>query len=86
MNVFERIGNWIGIEEGNMWDMGELVGLDVMKEMKVEEIVRFVKEMEEDLKVLKKVVDEVEGVRRIYMDEMYGRYCKDMDEMLEEME
>lgn len=75
--VYGRIGKWMEIDENKSWDMGDMIGLDVVGEMSDGEVVSVLKEMREEIEVLKRVLKNVEEIEEVYYEEYLKRGKKE---------
>lgn len=71
--VYGRIVKWMEIDEENVWDMGEMFGLDVLGEMSEVELGSVVVEYENVEKVLERVLKNVREIRGEYVKEIERR-------------
>ena len=71
--VYGRIVKWLEIDEENVWDMGEMFGLDVLGEMSEVELRSIVVEYENVEKVLERVLENVREIRGEYVKEIKRR-------------
>lgn len=71
--VYGRIVKWLEIDEENVWDMGEMFGLDVLGEMSEVELRSVVVEYENVEKVLERVLKNVREIRGEYVKEIKRR-------------
>lgn len=71
--VYGRIVKWMEIDEENVWDMGDMIGLDVIGELDDKELVSILKEMREEIEVLKRVLKNVEEIEEVYYEEYLKR-------------
>ena len=58
--VYGRIVKWMEIDEENVWDMGDMIGLDVIGELDDKELVDVLKMMREEIEVMRRVLKNVE--------------------------
>ena len=72
-NVYERIGLWMGIDENDLWDMGDVYGLDVVGELEDGELVSELKEMRKEIEVMERVLKNVEMIEEMYYEEYVKR-------------
>ncbi|MDD2255249.1 MAG: hypothetical protein PHT97_10910 [Methanoculleus sp.] len=75
--VYERIGKWMEVDEENVWDMGDMIGLDVIGELDDEVLVSVLKEMGEEIEVLRRVLKNVEEIEEVYYEEYLKRGKKE---------
>ena len=71
--VYGRIVKWMEIDEENVWDMGDMIGLDVIGELDDKELVSVLKEMREEIEVLERVLKNVREIRGEYVKEIKRR-------------
>ena len=71
--VYERIVKWMEIDEENVWDMGDMIGLDVIGELDDKELVSVLKEMREEIEVMRRVLKNVEEIEEVYYEEYLKR-------------
>ena len=71
--VYGRIVKWMEIDEENVWDMGDMIGLDVIGELDDKELVSILKEMREEIEVLERVLKNVREIRGEYVKEIKRR-------------
>lgn len=71
--VYGRIVKWMEIDEENVWDMGEMFGLDVLGEMSEVELGSVVVEYENVEEVLERVLKNVREIRGEYVKEIERR-------------
>ena len=71
--VYGRIVKWMEIDEENVWDMGDMIGLDVIGELDDKELVSILKEMREEIKVMRRVLKNVEEIEEVYYEEYLKR-------------
>ncbi len=71
--VYGRIVKWMEIDEENVWDMGEMFGLDVLGEMSEVELRSVVVEYENVEEVLERVLKNVREIRGEYVKEIERR-------------
>jgi len=75
--VYGRIGKWMEIDEENVWDMGDMIGLDVIGELDDKELVSVLKKMREDIEVMRRVLKNVEEIEEMYYEEYLKRGKKE---------
>jgi len=75
--VYGRIGKWMEIDEENVWDMGDMIGLDVIGELDDKELVSVLKEMREEIEVMRRVLKNVEEIEEVYYEEYVKRGKKE---------
>lgn len=71
--VYDRIEDWIWVDENNSWDRGDMLELDVICELDDEGLVSVLKEMREEIEVLKRVLKNVEEIEEMYYEEYLKR-------------
>lgn len=71
--VYGRIVKWMEIDEENVWDMGDMIGLDVIGELDDKELVSVLKEMREEIEVMRRVLKNVEEIEEVYYEEYLKR-------------
>jgi hypothetical protein len=71
--VYGRIVKWMEIDEENVWDMGDMIGLDVIGELDDKELVSILKEMREEIEVMRRVLKNVEEIEEVYYEEYLKR-------------
>lgn len=71
--VYGRIVKWLEIDEENVWDMGDMIGLDMIGELDDKELVSILKEMREEIEVLERVLKNVREIRGEYVKEIKRR-------------
>lgn len=71
--VYDRIEDWIWVDENNSWDRGDMLELDVICELDDEGLVSVLKEMREEIEVLKRVLKNVEKIEEMYYEEYLKR-------------
>jgi hypothetical protein len=71
--VYGRIVKWMEIDEENVWDMGDMIGLDMIGELDDKELVSILKEMREEIEVLERVLKNVREIRGEYVKEIKRR-------------
>ena len=74
--VYGRIVKWMEIDEENVWDMGDMIGLDVIGELDDKELVSVLKMMREEIVVMRRVLKNVEEIEEVY----YKEYLKRREE------
>jgi DNA gyrase/topoisomerase IV subunit A len=74
--VYGRIVKWLEIDEENVWDMGDMIGLDVIGELNEKELVEELKNLREEIKVMRRVLKNVEEIEEVY----YKEYLKRREE------
>lgn len=75
--VYDRIEDWIWVDENNSWDRGDMLELDVICELDDEGLVSVLKEMREEIEVLKRVLKNVEEIEEMYYEEYLKRGKKE---------
>ena len=75
--VYGRIVKWMEIDEENVWDMGDMIGLDVIGELDDKELVSVLKEMREEIEVMRRVLKNVEEIEEVYYEEYLKRGKKE---------
>lgn len=71
--VYGRIVKWMEIDEENVWDMGDMIGLDVIDELDDKELVSVLKMMREEIEVMRRVLKNVEEIEEVYYEEYLKR-------------
>lgn len=71
--VYGRIVKWLEIDEENVWDMGDMIGLDVIDELDDKELVDVLKMMREEIEVMRRVLKNVEEIEEVYYEEYLKR-------------
>ena len=71
--VYGRIVNWLEIDENKSWDMGDMIGLDVIDELDDKELVSILKMMREEIEVMRRVLKNVEEIEEVYYEEYLKR-------------
>lgn len=71
--VYGRIVKWLEIDEENVWDMGDMIGLDVIDELDDKELVSVLKMMREEIEVMRRVLKNVEEIEEVYYEEYLKR-------------
>ena len=71
--VYGRIVKWMEIDEENVWDMGDMIGLDMIGELDDKELESILKEMREEIEVLERVLKNVREIRGEYVKEIKRR-------------
>jgi len=71
--VYGRIVKWMEIDEENVWDMGDMIGLDVIGELDDKELVSVLKMMREEIEVMRRVLKNVEEIEEVYYEEYLKR-------------
>ena len=75
--VYGRIVKWMEIDEENVWDMGDMIGLDVIGELDDKELVSVLKMMREEIEVMRRVLKNVEEIEEMYYEEYLKRGKKE---------
>ena len=75
--VYGRIGKWMEVDENKSWDMGDMIGLDVIGELDDEGLVCVLKEMGEEIEVLRRMLKNVEEIEEVYYEEYLKRGKKE---------
>ena len=75
--VYGRIVKWMEIDEENVWDMGDMIGLDVIGELDDKELVSILKKMREEIEVMRRVLKNVEEIEEVYYEEYLKRGKKE---------
>lgn len=75
--VYDRIEDWIWVDKNNSWDRGDMLELDVICELDDEGLVSVLKEMREEIEVLKRVLKNVEEIEEMYYEEYLKRGKKE---------
>ena len=71
--LYEMVKRFVEIDENNVWDMGEMFGLDVLGEMSEVELRSVVVEYENVEEVLERVLKNVSEIRGEYVKEIKRR-------------
>ena len=71
--LYEMVKRFVEIDENDVWDMGEMFGLDVLGEMSEVELRSVVVEYENVEKVLERVLENVREIRGEYVKEIKRR-------------
>lgn len=71
--LYEMVKGFVEIDENDVWDMGEMFGLDVLGEMSEVELRNVVVEYENVEKVLERVLENVREIRGEYVKEIERR-------------
>ncbi len=71
--LYEMVKRFVEIDENDVWDMGEMFGLDVLGEMSEVELRSVVVEYENVEKVLERVLKNVREIRGEYVKEIKRR-------------
>ena len=71
--LYEMVKGFVEIDENDVWDMGEMFGLDVLGEMSEVELRSVVVEYENVEKVLERVLKNVSEIRGEYVKEIERR-------------
>jgi len=71
--LYEMVKRFVEIDENNVWDMGEMFGLDVLGEMSEVELRSVVVEYENVEEVLERVLKNVREIRGVYVKEIKRR-------------
>jgi len=71
--LYEMVKRFVEIDENNVWDMGEMFGLDVLGEMSEVELRSVVVEYENVEEVLERVLKNVREIRGVYVKETERR-------------
>lgn len=72
-DVYYRVVNWLEIDENENWDMGDMYGLEMIGELNEKELVEELKNLREEIEVMKRVVKNVEILEEIYYEEYLKR-------------
>ena len=75
-DVYYSVVNWLEIDEENVWDMGDMIGLDVIGELNEKELVEELKNLREEIEVMRRVLKNVEEIEEVY----YKEYLKRREE------
>ena len=68
--LYEMVKRFVEIDENDVWDMGEMFGLDVLGEMSEVELRNVVVEYENVEEVLERVLKNVREIRGEYVKEI----------------
>lgn len=71
--LYEMVKRFVEIDENDVWDMGEMFGLDVLGEMSEVELGSVVVEYENVEEVLERVLKNVREIRGEYVKEIERR-------------
>lgn len=71
--LYEMVKRFVEIDENDVWDMGEMFGLDVLGEMSEVELGSIVVEYENVEEVLERVLKNVREIRGEYVKEIKRR-------------
>ena len=71
--LYEMVKRFVEIDENDVWDMGEMFGLDVLGEMSEVELGSVVMEYENVEEVLERVLKNVREIRGEYVKEIKRR-------------
>jgi hypothetical protein len=71
--LYEMVKRFVEIDENDVWDMGEMFGLDVLGEMSEVELRSVVVEYENVEEVLERVLKNVREIRGEYVKEIKRR-------------
>lgn len=71
--VYGRIVKWMEIDENENWDMGDMYGLEMIGELNEKELVEELKNLREEIEVMKRVVENVEEIEEVYYEEYLKR-------------
>ena len=71
--VYERIRRWMVIDENDIWDMEDMYGLDMIGVLNEKRLVEELKMLREEIEVMKRVVENVEIIEKIYYEEYVKR-------------
>ena len=71
--LYEMVKRFVEIDENDVWDMGEMFGLDVLGEMSEVELRNVVVEYENVEEVLERVLKNVREIRGEYVKEIKRR-------------
>lgn len=71
--LYEMVKRFVEIDENDVWDMGEIFGLDVLGEMSEVELGSVVVEYENVEEVLERVLKNVREIRGEYVKEIERR-------------
>ena len=71
--LYEMVKRFVEIDENDVWDMGEIFGLDVLGEMSEVELGSVVVEYENVEEVLERVLKNVREIREEYVKEIERR-------------
>ena len=71
--LYEMVKGFVEIDENDVWDMGEMFGLDVLGEMSEVELRSVVVVYENVEKVLERVLKNVSEIRGEYVKEIERR-------------
>lgn len=71
--LYEMVKRFVEIDENDVWDMGEVFGLDVLGEMSEVELRSVVVEYENVEEVLERVLKNVREIRGEYVKEIERR-------------
>ena len=71
--VYGRIVKWMEIDENENWDMGDMYGLEMIGELNEKELVEELKNLREEIEVMKRVLENVEEIEEVYYEEYLKR-------------
>ena len=71
--VYGRIVKWLEIDENENWDMGDMYGLEMIGELNEKELVEELKNLREEIEVMKRVLKNVEEIEEVYYEEYLKR-------------
>ena len=71
--VYGRIVKWMEIDENENWDMGDMYGLEMIGELNEKELVEELKNVREEIEVMKRVLENVEEIGEVYYEEYLKR-------------
>ena len=71
--LYEMVKRFVEIDENDVWDMGEMFGLDMLGEMSEVELRNVVVEYENVEEVLERVLKNVREIRGEYVKEIKRR-------------
>lgn len=72
MNI-ERVRDWMFVWKDNLWEEGKKYGRLICKEMNKEELEKGYKRMRKEVDVLKEMVEGIEGMIKVYEEELKRR-------------
>lgn len=71
--VYGRIVKWLEIDENENWDMGDMYGLEMIGELNEKELVEELKNLREEIEVMRRVLKNVEEIEEVYYEEYLKR-------------
>ena len=71
--VYGRIVKWMERDGNEKWDMGDMYGLEMIGELNEKELVEELKNLREEIEVMKRVLENVEEIGEVYYEEYLKR-------------